>query len=791
MDDAQEIIAEFLVESHEGLDQVDRDLVALEQDPQSRDLLANIFRTIHTIKGTCGFLAFAQLEELAHLGETLLGRLRDQDLTMTPSVADTLLTMVDAVRALLTQIEVAGVDTGVDVTAAVAGLTETLQAPSTPEQETAPPGTDPTLSVATADATDTPVVAPKPAANTAIKPTSADPDDGGRRRTLAESSIRVDVSLLDSLMRLVGELVLNRNQVVRQAAMIGDVDLLRATQRFNVIASELQEGFMKTRMQPMEHIWSKFPRVVRDLAAQCGKSVALHMVGRETELDRSLLESVKDPLTHLIRNAVDHGIESVELRTAAGKHAQGALTLRAFHEGGQVVIEVADDGAGIDPKRIGASAVAKGLVTADELAAMSSADTLQLIFKPGFSTAQAVTNVSGRGVGMDVVKTNIESIRGTIEIESDPGVGTTFRLRIPLTLAIVPALIVDCAGQTFTVPQVNVLELVALTSRTAASAIENVGDAEVYRLRGQLLPLIRLAAVLGESEARGPGGVIVVLHSEGRRFGLVVDRVVATEEVVVKPLSKRLDGIATFAGATILGDGRVALVLDTLGIARKALRAETAEYIAAANVEIAQAVETERMLIVGLGEGRIVAIPLTSVTRLEQIRADEIEHVGHREVVRRSGQILPIVRLASMLGQHSAQEKATWPVIVHTNQDRGVAIVVHEIVDIVDAPTAQRSDIQDSGLVGSLVIKDRVTELLDVRPNGTMFNLARTSAPGGTFMRCEMQPNHTPHADSSPAASTAEAASVSRPTRKLGAETGRVKIWTSRPEVSSSAAAPT
>ena len=301
------------------------------------------------LKGTCGFLAFAQLEQLAHLGETLLGRLRDRDLTMTPSVVDTLLLMVDAVRALLNRVEVAGVDTGVDVTAAAASLMVALESRSSPQRETAAAPTGPNLPLGTQDSASTTAAAPLLGSGTSSSVTPALADDGGRRRSLAESSIRVDISLLDSLMRLVGELVLNRNQVVRQAARIGDVDLLRATQRFNVIASELQERFMMTRMQPMEHIWSKFPRVVRDLAVMCDKSVALHMVGLETELDRSLLESVKDPLTHLIRNAIDHGLESVDQRTAAGKPAQGTLTLRAFHEGGQVVIEVADDGAGVDP----------------------------------------------------------------------------------------------------------------------------------------------------------------------------------------------------------------------------------------------------------------------------------------------------------------------------------------------------------------------------------------------------------------------------------------------------------
>jgi two-component system chemotaxis sensor kinase CheA len=543
--------------------------------------------------------------------------------------------------------------------------------------------------------------------------------DGQQRRAVADSTIRVDVDLLDSLMLLVGELVLTRNQIVQNVARQTDTDLIRASQRLNLIASELQEGVMKTRMQPIDHIWSKLPRVVRDLGLQCGKSVRLEMEGRETELDKTLLEAVKDPLTHLVRNSVDHGIEAPEARRAAGKPAEGVLFLRAKHESGQVVVEVADDGAGIDPAKIGAKAVERGVITQEALRRMSPQDILQLIFLPGFSTAAAVTNVSGRGVGMDVVKTNIESIGGTNEVESQPGEGTTCRLRIPLTLAIVPALTVECAGDRYAIPQISLQELVALDAEKAATAVEEVGGAPVYRLRGELLPLVRLTEVLGLTSERDDGHVVIaVLRSEGRRFGLVVDRVINTEEIVVKAVGGQLKSIGLYSGATVLGDGTVALILDVQALARRALRTETTdrhETREAAATAAATETERQRMLLAAIGEGRRVAIPLDTVTRLEQVRSESVEKVGNREVVQYRGAILPIVRLDRHLGAYGQAEREVLEVIVYSDHGRSVAIVVEEILDIVDGESAVRSDIDDMGLLGSAVLGDKVTELLDVR----------------------------------------------------------------------------
>jgi two-component system chemotaxis sensor kinase CheA len=738
-----DIVEEFLVESHENLDQLDQDLVALEQDPRSRERLSSIFRTIHTIKGTSGFLAFNRLEEVAHVGENLLSRLRDGALDLTPHRTDALLQMVDCVRARLTAIEASGGEGGVDVARTVASLSAALDdAPPA----AAPPAPAPTARTAAKrtrraparkavtpravtpgavtpealapEAPDTPAAVP-PAVPGPAPEVRPEPAEAGRRG-VADSTIRVDVDLLDALMLLVGELVLTRNQIVQYVGRQTDQDLVRASQRLNLIASELQEGVMKTRMQPIDHIWSKLPRVVRDLGLQCGKSVRLEMEGRETELDKTLLEAVKDPLTHLVRNSVDHGVESPAERLAAGKPAEGVLTLRARHESGQVVVEVADDGAGIDPARIGAKAVERGLLTADALSRLSPADVLQLVFLPGFSTAAAVTNVSGRGVGMDVVKTNIESIGGTIEVESVAGRGTCTRLRIPLTLAIVPALTIECAGDRYAIPQISLQELVALDAEKAAAAVEEVGGASVYRLRGELLPLVRLADVLGLPSDRHDGHVVIaVLRSEGRRFGLVVDRVINTEEIVVKALGGQMKAIGLYSGATVLGDGAVALILDVQALARRALRPETAERqesrAARTTTTTAAAAERQRMLLAAIGGGRRVAIPLDTVTRLEQVRSETVERVGSREVVQYRGAILPIVRLDRHLGAFGGEDREVLEVIVYAHHGRSVAIVVEEILDIVDGEASARSDIDDLGLLGSAVIGDRVTELLDVR----------------------------------------------------------------------------
>src|SRR5689334_13037017 len=757
VEDLGEIVGEFLLESHENLDQIDRDLVDLEQDPGSRDLISRIFRAIHTIKGTSGFLAFTRLETLAHAGESLLSRLRDGVQPVTPETITTLLATIDGVRALLAAIEQTGGEGDIDVDGVITSVHAQMQAPEVTDAPVA----------ARVDAADAPVPLPESPVRPAPEPVegerrplgellvesgAAKPADVGfalqqqlegderklgtilleegkaqpaavhealqaqaPKRSVADSAIRVDVDLLDSLMNMVGELVLARNQLVRGVMETGDSALVRSAQRLGMITSELQEGIMKTRMQPIDHIWSKLPRVVRDLSTSLGKQVQLVMQGRETELDRSLLEAVKDPLTHLVRNAVDHGVEEPERRVAAGKSPEGTLTLRAYHEGGHVAVEVADDGAGLDVERIAEKAVENGIIRADQLASMDRRDIMALVFQPGFSTAAEITNVSGRGVGMDVVKTNIERIGGAVSVDSTPGEGTVWRLTIPLTLAIIQALTVDCGDQRYVVPQVAVLELVFIDGQT--TKIEYASGAPVYRLRGKLLPLVRLDRALGLDVGADQSVYIMVLQADGRRFGLVVDRVLNTEEVVVKALNSRFKDIGLYAGATILGDGKVGLILDVSSLARRShLTADAERQNLEASARAGKGTGSgERLLVTAVGERR-VAIPLDTVTRLEEFPRDRIEHAGSREVVQYRGQILPLVRLSHLLGAYGEEpEGDNVSVVVYSEGGRSVALVVDRIVDIAENSTTTRRDAEEDGLVGTAVIQQRVTELLDVR----------------------------------------------------------------------------
>lgn len=730
MDDDAEIIAEFLVESHENLDQLDRDLVELEQQPDSRERLSSIFRTIHTIKGTSGFLAFNRLEQLTHVGETLLSRLRDGEAVMTPAIAEALLSMVDTVRALLDAIErtSSDKDPAVDVAPVVAVIEGLLTGAGGAAEEPvvspavssavppAEPAPDPVADLV-ADPVPAPVavvLAPEPAPEPEAPP-ETQPDV--RVESRVESSVRVDVDLLDDLVDLVGELVLTRNQLLQRSLSSSDVELVRASQRLDLVASELQESVMKTRMQPIGQVWSKMPRVVRDLSHQLGREVELVMDGHETELDRSLLEAVKDPLTHLVRNSLDHGIEPPDVRAAAGKPTKGTLSLRAYHESGQVVVEIADDGKGIDPERIAAVALERGVVTRDQLGRMDAKEVLGLIFRPGFSTAAAVSNISGRGVGMDVVRTNIERIGGSVDVASEPGRGTTTRVRIPLTLAIIPALVVGEGAERYAIPQANLVELVRIEGEDLQRQVEDLAGAPVLRLRGKLLPLVSLSGVLtGQHPAPGEPLTVVVLQSDDVRFGLCVSTVHDTQEIVVKPVGRQLKGLAVYAGATIMGDGRVALILDVAGIAATA-------GVGAAQPETTDqrtAVTDDRtaLLVLEVADGRRAALPLAAVARLEEFERERIERSGTAEVVQYRDGILPLVRLASAIGLPDTSDRSDQvSVVVHeTGGDTGgaVGIVIDRVLDVVEVAVSASQVGRRTGVTGSAVVQDRVTDLVDL-----------------------------------------------------------------------------
>ncbi|WP_110208371.1 chemotaxis protein CheA [Nocardioides daejeonensis] len=735
MDDDAEIIAEFLVESHENLDQLDRDLVALEQDPGSREKLASIFRTIHTIKGTSGFLGFGHLESLTHVGENLLSRLRDGEMLLDAELTGTLLRMVDTVRDLLAVIERTGADETADavvvaeVVAALKAALEPATAPSaTQPPATQPPAPEPVSAPEPTVTPDQPSVVPLAAAPTPVAPqpvpeptpvavptdAAADPgDDEPGTRSVVDSSVRVDVNLLDNLVQLVGELVLTRNQILQRTDGLGDAELVRAAQRLDLVASELQEGVMQTRMQPIGQVWAKMPRIVRDLAAQLGREVHLEMEGHDTELDRSLLEALKGPLTHLVRNSLDHGIEPPERRIAAGKAAAGRLSLRARHESGQVVVEITDDGAGIDPVRVAETAIARGVITADQAARMEPKELVQLVFRPGFSTAATVTNVSGRGVGMDVVRTNIERIGGSVDLSSQVGLGTTCRVRIPLTLAIIPALVVGEGGERYAIPQANLVELVRLEGEDLRNGVEMLAGSPVLRLRGHLLPLVALTTALGGPSSATDGPLtVVVVQADGSRFGLCIEEVYDTQEIVVKPIGRQLKGLATYAGATIMGDGRVALILDVPGIAATA----GIDHVVADEPEPKPVDDdAEALLVLEVAAGRRAALPLRAISRLEEFDPARVERSGNEEVVQYRDGILPLVRLAPAIGLRESELTGDQlSVVVHEADGRRVGIIIDRVLDVVETAVVRSEVGRRTGVLGSAIVQDRVTDLVDL-----------------------------------------------------------------------------
>ena len=733
----KEFIKDFLAESLEILERLDQDFVAMESDPSDSTRLDSIYGGIHTIKGSAGFFAFNKLEAVAHAGENILSLLSDGAMQVTPTITTALLQMVDAIREMLAEVEKSGGDgdkeypeiiatltalrTGEEPAPAPAGApeTETETEEETEEEETeeeAPESPD-----VTEDAPP-----PKEAMEVLFDGAQQAPSEPSAR-SVADSTIRVSVDLLDKLMGLVGELVLARNQVLQYTSTIEDRAVIASMQQMDLITTDLQQTIMKTRMQPIRNIFNKFPRIVRDLAISCNKKIHLELEGQETELDKSLIEAINAPLTHIVRNSVDHGIESQEDRRAVGKPVEGRLWLSSFHESGHVNIEVCDDGAGIDLDAIRNKAVARGLLSQEQASYISEAETINLIFSPGLSTSAKVTNISGRGMGMDVVRSNLEKIGGTIDIQNRQGEGTTIKLKIPLTLAIIPALIVSAQSQRFAIPQVHLREAVHLKGEQLEESIEEICETQVCRLRGRLLPLVHLNQELelvpvapGEGRSSRLSTMnIVVLRLDDCQFGLVVDEIADTQEIVVKPISRLLKERGCFAGATIMDDGKPALILDILRLAQRArvlsdridkpLFEERTE-------ESTTPEETEIVLVFLTGAGARMAMPLSSVGRLEVFSMDRVEQTGGHEVTQYRDQIMPLIRISDFLGEdpsEGATGDESLHVVVYHFRGRPFGLVVGRILDIVEQPLKIKGRATRSGIVGTAVIRERVTELLD------------------------------------------------------------------------------
>jgi two-component system chemotaxis sensor kinase CheA len=780
MDD---LLREFLTETNESLDTVDNQLVRFEQDPTDAKILDNIFRLVHTIKGTCGFLGLPRLEALAHAGETLMGKFRD-GMPVKADAVTLILSSIDRIKEILagleaTEAEPEGTDEdlieklhamaegsapaeaeaapvpvvaappvvpaapaaippathGTPVTSASGTLVDqVLERPLRPGEvslddlerafrETevepaAPVARQAAAASAPAPAADPqPAPAPRAAREPKAKPLrkAAHPEaaDGEVADKIANQSIRVNVDTLEHLMTMVSELVLTRNQLLEISRRHEDTEFKVPLQRLSNVTAELQEGVMKTRMQPIGNAWQKLPRIVRDLSGELGKQIELEMHGADTELDRQVLDLIKDPLTHMVRNSADHGLETPAERLAAGKPEQGTIRLSAYHEGGHIIICIADNGRGLDTERIKAKALQNGLVGEAELEKMTEAQIHKFIFAPGFSTAATVTSVSGRGVGMDVVRTNIDQIGGTIDIKSVAGEGSSVIIKIPLTLAIVSALIVEAGGDRFAIPQLSVVELVRARANSE-HRIERIKDTAVLRLRNKLLPLMHLKKLLkidDGSSSDPENGFIVVTQVGSQTFGIVVDGVFHTEEIVVKPMSTKLRHIDMFSGNTILGDGAVIMIIDPNGIA-KALGASGSRDLADEHAA-AQASSGEQLtslLVFRAGSTQPKAVPLGLVTRLEEIATDKIELSNGRYMVQYREQLMPLVQMEGVAIQTSGSQ----PILVFADDGRSMGLVVDEIIDIVEERLHIEVAGSQSGILGSAVIKGQATEVIDV-----------------------------------------------------------------------------
>jgi two-component system chemotaxis sensor kinase CheA len=723
----EDLLQEFLTETNESLDVVDNELVRFEQEPNNAEILGRIFRLVHTIKGTCGFIGLPRLEALAHAAETVMGKFRDGS-PVTAEAVSLVLVTIDRLKSILaeleaTQAEPAGSDG--DLIVQLEQMALDGGAPMPPKEE---------ITIGTLS----PQVLERP-----LRPGEVSLDDlerafrdtpgpeerkekresdrriGERRipdAANANQTLRVSVDTVERLMTMVSELVLTRNQLLEIVRRHSESEFKVPLQRLSNVTAELQEGVMKTRMQPIGNAWAKLPRIVRDLGHELGKDIELEMHGAETELDRQVLDIIRDPLTHMVRNSADHGLETTDDRLKAGKPAKGTIRLSAYQASGQIVIEIADDGRGLNTSRIRRRAVEAGLISEDD--DPSEAQLHKLIFAPGFSTAEKITSVSGRGVGMDVVKTNIDQIGGTIDLKSVQGRGSTFSIKIPLTLAIVPALIVQSNGERYAVPQVAVVELVHRGSN--ANLVEEINGALVLRLRDKLLPLLSLGQLLKlpQQTAQQEGdreAFIVVMQVGQSLFGIVVDDVLHTEEIVVKPVASSLRGIKVLGGNTILGDGAVIMILDPNGIAESigatreermldgfSVKEETFEEDSAKPVSL---------LVFRSGSGAAKAVPLSLVTRLEEIDAKQIEFSSGRPVVQYRGGLMPLIPADE---ETRLAKEGKQPLLVFTENGRSVALIVDEIVDIVEDRLEIKIGSEKPGVIGSAIVRGSAAEIIDV-----------------------------------------------------------------------------
>ncbi|KAF0229585.1 MAG: two-component system chemotaxis family sensor kinase [Beijerinckiaceae bacterium] len=759
MDD---LLKDFVVETSEHLDIVDAELVKFERDPNDSATLALIFRLVHTIKGTCGFLGLPRLEHLAHAGEDVISGFRDGKPVTAPAVTMILKT-IDRIKSIVAELDRSGLEPegdDEDLVEALRALANgevpaaAMTVPPEPEAQGSiafqvlernlredevtlddlerafrdAPGPDPVVLLDPG-----PVAAPPPQVEKKAEKKPAHPkpeakseasgetaeSDHGNANAAAKQTVRVAVGTLDRLMTMVSELVLTRNQLLEIARQRDDGDFKTPLQRLSHITAELQDGVMQTRMQPIGSAWTKLNRVIRDLTEELGKKIELVTSGAETEIDRQLLEMIKDPLLHMVRNAADHGLEMPDERIAAGKPAQGTINLRAAQESGYIIVEVSDDGRGIDIERVKAKAIRNGMTTEADIVRMSDEQILRFVMEPGFSTAAAITNISGRGVGLDVVRSHVEQVGGIVDLRSRAGRGLTVTIKLPLTLAIASALIVEAAGQRFAIPQISVAELVR-TQESGEVRIEKLNGQATLRLRQKLLPVVDVADVLNldrpeiAADEQKNDDLVVVCHVGGQRFGIIVDSILHTEEIVVKPISSKLRHMSVYSGATILGDGSVILILEPAGVARAVMENSGREITGQTDVDLAElhaGAERSLLLLFRAGGTNLKAIPLSFIGRLEEFERSKIEDTGGRSIVQYQGRLMPIL---GYIPQDGFEIDSRQPVLVFHQQDREIGMAVDEIVDVVEVAIQIDTSHATPGTIGATIIDGKAVEIVDV-----------------------------------------------------------------------------
>ncbi len=728
-----ELLSDFLAETSEHLEGVETQLLQFELNPTDASLVSGIFRLVHTVKGTASFLGLDRLQHVGHAAENLLGDFRD-GIAPTPEGVSLILAAIDRIKAILKEIEALGSEPEGDDSELIAQLNALVAANTcSAESSNAVASGDTQEKRVPADikgsderaqpqiVKDASQVEALPAARiekadskkvTTAKVSETAQGNAAQSSSKSTETIRVTVDTIERIMQLVSELVLNRNQLLEITRNRENDDIKPPLQRLSGLTTDLQDAVMRARMQPVGRLFANLPRLMRELSSDLKKKINLVTEGADTELDRQLIEVLRDPLTHIIRNCADHGIETPEERLAAGKPEAGKVIVSASHEAGQITIDIADDGRGLNLERIKEKAIANGLATHEQVENLTTEELCRFIFAPGFSTAAKVTSVSGRGVGMDVVRSNIESIGGSVSLSTVPGEGSRFSLKIPLTLAIAPALIVRVGKQRFALPQTAVVEAVGLGS-DSRHVIEKVQDGLVLRLRDEVIPVIDLSSILElqfDEEDIQEDQLVVIIRIGSDSFGVRVDEVVDVQEIVVKPLNASLSHLKIFTGQTILGDGSVVLILDPGGIGTKLGIEKSGERKLEAPREAFSGSDHTRLVLFRTGDGLPKVLPLSLLSRIEMVDAKRIEKSDGRFVMLHQGRLMPLMPTSP----YQDIGDKPHPVLVINANNHTIGLLVDEIIDIVeDELTVQLPSMTDD-MVGAAEIRGEAVEMIDV-----------------------------------------------------------------------------